>query len=475
MTSALTCTCRRPSGGMRCGGIGAIRSPVVLEMLSRTSIVTGSPFATVSSSGASRVPSEYGLGGASTRIESRSSPIRVAAAVAVERARSGRPCQAAEVGRSAACSSGSNVASTVAPTPVSGTAAERRSSTSARISRTDSRTAGGMSRLPACSGSAGRRAPPGVVGPAATTSASPRGLHPARVEQQVDGVEQRAGAGRVRGPQVRRSEDDRLPGRRSLGAEDERGERVLGRQRRARRCRDRRDGTGDERAVAACPVPSAARAKQRVGEHREQRRRTRRRAAPPRRSSPVAPPSTASGVEHDGAGAAGGDVAERRLVEHAAAGPRGGLQHRRAEGLGDDRAAVGDGQPPRSPSCPRASATRSASAKGSATTQPPRAAAAERVQPGAGDLGTGAGHRAGRPRAPRSPAASPRRSRRGPDRRRGRSRPGRPNPAAPPRRTRRPARRGGRRGASDRARSSSTSRVCSPGTVGSRCGVSTRG
>ena len=57
-TSALTCTCRRPSGGIRCGGIGATRRPVVLEMLRRTSIVTGSPFAIASSSGASLVPSE---------------------------------------------------------------------------------------------------------------------------------------------------------------------------------------------------------------------------------------------------------------------------------------------------------------------------------------------------------------------------------------------------------------------------------
>ena len=58
VTFALTRTWIRPSGGIAWAGIGATRSPDVLDSTIRTFIVTGSPLATVSRSGASLVPSE---------------------------------------------------------------------------------------------------------------------------------------------------------------------------------------------------------------------------------------------------------------------------------------------------------------------------------------------------------------------------------------------------------------------------------
>jgi hypothetical protein len=76
VTSALTFTCRRPSGGICCGAIGATRSPGDGAISTSTSMVTGNPLATVIRIGASWVPSEYGLGGSSTRTEPRRSSIR---------------------------------------------------------------------------------------------------------------------------------------------------------------------------------------------------------------------------------------------------------------------------------------------------------------------------------------------------------------------------------------------------------------
>ena len=439
-------------------------------MLTRTSIVTGSPFATVSSSGASDVPSEYGLGGASTRIESRSSPIRVAAADAVERARSGRPCQVAEVGRNAACRSGSNVASTVAPTPVSGTAAERRSSTSARISRTDSSTAGGMSRLPACNGSAGRRAPPGVVGPAATTSARPLAcIRPESSSRSTAASSARAPVASVL---------HTCGGATTTGcpsASWERNTRVATASWVASGGLAAAGTVVTAPATARVGVSGAAVARANRGSVSTPSSDdvpTTRGTAPP--VSPVAPPSTAP------ASSTTARAPPAATVSSAGSSSTPPLGHVVASSTGVPRASVttapasATAMPPRSASCPRASATRSASAKGSATTQPSRAAApsvssqvpaTSAPVPGTVPVGPRTAYPC------RIAAAVATRS--GSTARQVASRTGEPAGApsanavsSPPRR---PC------GASDRASSSSTSSVCSPGTVGSRCGVSTRG
>ena len=194
---------------------------------------------------------------------------------------------------------------------------------------------------------------------------------------------------------------------------------------------------------------------------------TARGTAPP--VSPVAPPSTAV-VEHHRAGAARGDGVERRLVEHPAAGPRGGLQHRRADGLGDHRAPRR-----RRPCWPGRRAVRGRARRGPRR----RRAARRRSRRGRPPRACRARCRRPRRRCPapcrsaRAPRTPPHRRRRDEIRIDGGGSPGRVNPPAPlGERREQPTQ--GPCGASDRASSSSTSSVCSPGTVG-RCGVSTRG
>ena len=325
---------------------------------------------------------------------------------------------------------------------------------------------------PACSGSAGRRAVPGVVGSGGDDVGEPAGLHPARVEQQVHGGEQRTGPGRVGVPHVRRSDDDRLLLVRSWARNTRVATASWVASGGLAAAGTVVDGTGDG---AGGGVRRGRRAGQQgVGEHPEQRRRTDgerdRPAGLPRRAA-----VDRSGVEHHRAGAARGDGVERRLVEHSAAGPRGGLEHRRAEGLGDHRARVGDrhagpgrraarGRARRGPRRRRAARRRSRRAR------PPRACPARCRRP---RRRCRAPCRSGPRTAYPCRIAAAVATRSGSTARQVASRTGEPGGApsanavsSPPRR---PC------GASDRASSSSTSSVCSPGTVGSRCGVSTRG
>ena len=119
-----------------------------------------------------------------------------------------------------------------------------------------------------------------------------------------------------------------------------------------------------------------------------------------RGTAPPVSPRTAvhrSGVEHHRAGAARGDGVERRLVEHSAAGPRGGLQHRRPEGLGDHRARVGDSHAAQVGELPAGERDEVRVGEGQRNDAAVAGGRRQRVEPGAGDLGTGAGHRAGRP------------------------------------------------------------------------------
>ena len=228
MTCASTCTWRRPSGGIRAPGSGRPAAPSCWRCSaappsSRQPVGDGEQQRRVA--GAERV-----------RARRFQHPDRLAQLR--DPGRGGRRCGGGEVGAAVpggrggpqrGVSSGAKVASTEAPTPVSGTAADCRSTTSARTSRTVSRTGCGTSRAPTSSGSAARRAPPGVTGPAATTSASPRGVRlpspssrsrassraPAAVASAVPGAAARGRAGRR--------------GRRGLRPVDERGEGGLGR------------------------------------------------------------------------------------------------------------------------------------------------------------------------------------------------------------------------------------------------------
>ena len=327
-----------------------------------------------------------------------------------------------------------------------------------------------MSRRPACSGSAGRRAAPGVVGPAATTSARPARPHPAGVEQQVHGGEQRSGARLVRAPHVGWGEDDRGPAgrlRRGLGAEHERGGRVLGGQRRARGGGGHRGrGAGDRGCRCLRGVRRAG--EQGVGEHGEQRRRPdgdRHRTGRPR------VPVHGGGVQHHRPGTGVGDIGERRFVEHSPAGPGGGIEYRRAEGLGDDRRPrrrrpAGRGRRAARGPARRGRRRRTAVRRRSRRARPPPACPARCPRR---RRRCRAPSRSGR--APRSPAASPQRSRRGRGRRPGRWPPGRPNPRAPPRRTRRAALRGDRpepaSGPGRRRRAASAHRA--PSAAGAGC------
>ena len=213
-------------------------------------------------------------------------------------------------------------------------------------------TGGGMSRPPACSGSARRRAAPGVVGPAATTSREPARLHRPVSSSRSTASSSARGARRRRCVHtVRRGEDDRAapagaarPGRGTTSA----ARRVLGGQRRARRrpCghgRGRGAGHRGRRTVRGRVGRGGGPAQQRVGEHGEQRRRPR----PASGTTPaVAPRAAVDGVrgEHAPPGAGGGDVVERRLVEHPVGGPGGVVGHRGAEGVGDDLPPLGDGR-----------------------------------------------------------------------------------------------------------------------------------
>ena len=445
-------------------------------MLRRTSIVTGSPFATVSSSGASVVPSEYGLGGARTRTESRSSPIRVAAAVAAER----REVRPAVPGRRRRPQDGlqqrleGRVDGGADPGLGHGGRAQVEHVRAHLADRLEHRgrdvAAAGLQRVRGAPGGAGSRRPGGDDVP------EPARPHPAGVEQQVHGGEQRAGARLVRAPHVRRSEDDRRR-RRPVASRPGRGTR-------ARRPRPGWPAAGSSRARTPWSRCRGSRGADASGASAARASRGSVSTA----SNDDDPTATGTapavsrvtavhgrGVQHHRPGTGGGDTGERRLVEHSAAGPGGGVEHRRAEGLGDDRPPrrrrpAGRGRRAARGPARRGPRRRRAVRRRSRRARPPPACPARCPRP---RRRCRAPSRSGR--APRSPAASRQRSRRGRGRRPGRSPPGRPNPAGAPSANaassppRRPS------GASDRARSSSASSVCSPGTVGSRCGVSTSG
>ena len=288
--------------------------------------------------------------------------------------------------------------------------------TSARTSRTDSSTAAaGRGRRPG--GGPRCRAPPAVTGPVATTSPRPRGgSRPeptswSRVSSSAAGpvasAVHRCGGATTIGPP---GGVGPAPGRRAR-----RG--ALGGQRRARPgVRAGQGPTGASRgpgASGALPAgvgPSvAARLSSGSASTASSDDDPRlRRAAPRRRWRPPGPPSTASAVRttarlpaaatsssagSSSAPSAGQVIASTdRCTEDA---PRRSRRCRTRRAARGRRAS------------PRANATRSASANGSATTHPPRSSAARPVQPPPGDLRAGAGRRRAVWRADRgSPPAS---------------------------------------------------------------------
>ena len=107
-----------------------MRSPEVPAISIRTRTVTGRALAMVSGSGASEVPSEYGLGGSSTLMELRIASTLLSSTEAADCASVGDPRRVADAGRSAPRSSGANSWSTEMPTPGVATTAVRRSARS---------------------------------------------------------------------------------------------------------------------------------------------------------------------------------------------------------------------------------------------------------------------------------------------------------------------------------------------------------
>ena len=481
MTSAFTCTCRRPSGGIRCGGIGATRRPGVLEMLIRTSIVTGSPFATVSSSGASELPQRVRAG----RLEHADRVAELLDPGSRGRGRRGRrgpgrPCQVADAGRSRPCSQRRRTSRrTWCRRPVSRHRGGARGRARPHASR-------GPTRAPWRGISAADRPAAGprgagphraVVGPAATTSREAARARTRPVSSSRFTVASSAPAPVVvrapHGAAARGRSGARWPvaSRTGRGTRARRPRPGWPGRRRSRRRRGRADTVGAVPGIVGLPMPpgaSAARASRGSVSTASRRRRT----AADRRPAPHIPAAwrpgprpPLGGVQQHGARAGVGDVGERRFVEHSPAGPGGGIaapacreasvttwrpRRRRPAGRGR-RAARGPAR--------RGRRRRTAARRRSCRARPPPAWPAT-----ARDLGAGAADASRSGRAPRSPAASPQRSRRGRDRRPGRWPPdGRPRGAlasanaatSPPSRP---------SGASERARSSSASSVGSPGT-----------
>ena len=264
VTCAFTDTWRRPSGGTCWTSIGATRSPDVLLSCTCTRTVTGSALATVTGSGASELPSAYGLGGSSTRIELRIASTRASTAAAASCAAGGDPRLAADAPRSSPNCRGVNSWSAVMPTLLSTTALRRSVRARAESASTPTAAAGTSA---ASTGGSGRTGVGAAVSPRGVGEPG-RGDLP-RGDERADGVEQGARPGAVGSPLVRRGHDDRAVGPR---AERHRAEEVLRGQRaavaRERLGGGRGAGPGRHRRGRGC---GGGAGEERVGEQRGDR------------------------------------------------------------------------------------------------------------------------------------------------------------------------------------------------------------